>query len=563
MHERAGRILKVDLSSGASDFCASDPGFTADWLGGRGFGTALLADFAGGTAFLPEMPLIFATGALTGSGLPMSGLCTVTGCSPMTGGIITLSSGGQFSTQLGAAGIDALVIAGRSVLPVILEISPAEVKIRPADRLWGLSCHDVFDCLDSKGGVAAIGPAGESGVRYATIETRHGESFDRGGLGAVLGNKGVKAIHVTGGQSVCPVADQSGFEKARQDMMRLLRASPFLYGPFGIREKGSSAVVDLLFSRGMLPGRNFQKTLDAGVAMMFNSASVNNRFIPLGYGCADCQVACKRKDQEGLSLPDYDPLAAFGAILGTGSLDAAVDAVRSCQKLGLDPVSTAGTLACWSELSGEQISDDQLPVLLSAIAARTGVGELLSMGACEVALVLGDSSVAMAVKGLELPPYDPRASCGLALAYAVSPHGGTHLPAWPIASEVLRKPVPTDPASFDGKARIVAMAEEANAAMDCMVFCRYASAAIELEEAAALYTAASGESCTSGDLKGVGRKILQAERAFNSCNGISPSADGLPDRFFKESAGCLPALDRQAFSIELERYHNIRNGVRS
>jgi aldehyde:ferredoxin oxidoreductase len=201
--------------------------------------------------------------------------------------------------------------------------------------------------------------------------------------------------------------------------------------------------------------------------------------------------------------------------------------------------------------------------MLSAIAARTGVGELLSLGAFEVASALGNPSAAMVVKGLELPPYDPRASCGLALAYAVSPHGGTHLPAWPIASEVLRKPVPTDPETFDGKARIVAMAEESNAAMDSMVFCRYASSAIELEEVAALYAAISGESCSSGDLRGVGRKILDAEHAFNSSDGITGLADSLPDRFFTEPAGRLPALDRSAFNLELERYHNIRNGVRS
>ena len=165
----------------------------------------------------------------------------------------------------------------------------------------------------------------------------------------------------------------------------------------------------------------------------------------------------------------------------------------------------------------------------------------------------------MTVKGLELPPYDPRASTGLALAYATSPHGGSHLPAWPIASEILRKPVPTDRFSFDGKARVIAMFEDANAAVDCLSLCRFASAAVELEELAALLSAITGQGYSPADLIKTGRRTVQQERLFNQQCGFTAADDSLPQRFFTESANGLAPLDQQRFEQELAAYHRIRS----
>jgi len=244
--------------------------------------------------------------------------------------------------------------------------------------------------------------------------------------------------------------------------------------------------VDLLARGGMLPNKNFTAVF-SGEGL--NAAALQRHYAPSGYGCYDCPVACKRLTDDGLRLPEYDDLIALAGCCLQPNLTGLTAAWRTCSSLGLDPVSAAGSVAAWSEITGQSVTMEQLGSLLTSISSREGQGALLAQGAQRLAVTLGQPEAAMTVKGLELPPYDPRGACGLALAYAVSPHGGTHLDAWPLASEILRKPVPTDPASFDGKARLIALAEAGNAAMDSLALCRFASCAIELEECAAVLAA--------------------------------------------------------------------------
>jgi aldehyde:ferredoxin oxidoreductase len=196
--------------------------------------------------------------------------------------------------------------------------------------------------------------------------------------------------------------------------------------------------------------------------------------------------------------------------------------------------------------------------MLVEVAQRTGQGALVALGAASLADDLGQPEQAMTVKGMELPPYDPRASTGLALACAVAPHGASYLTAWPIASEILRKPVPTDRFSFDGKARVIAMAEDANAAADSLVLCRFACAAVELEEMAALLSAVTGEEYSPADLLAAGRRTVAQERAFNGSCGFSVIDDTLPERFFVEQANGLQPINHHRFEQEVAAYHRIR-----
>jgi len=552
-----GRIGRVDLGSG---HCWIEPlpdELRSGWLGGRGLGVALLKEYAGLDPFADQLPLVIAGGPLCASDTPMSSRCVLTGRSPLTGTIFSCSSGGPFAWQLRQAGLDALVFTGSSATPVQVSVTPAGISILPAHDLWGLPTDSVFARLAEVGAVAAIGPAGENGVVYASLETAAGEPFGRGGLGAVLGQRRLKAITIQGDGGRVPIADLAAFATARQDMQRLLLASPFVYGPFGIHQYGSLALVDPLAQRKMLPVRNFTALLPTNG---LNAAAVQHEYHPSGYGCYDCPVACKQVTADGLPLPDHDVLMALAGCCQLPHLDALVAAGRLCVQLGLDPISAAGSLAAWSEITATPIACRQLPALLSRIARREAEGELLAQGAERLACALGQPEAAMTVKGLELPPYDPRAATGLALAYAVAPHGGTHLDAWPLASEVLRKPVPTDPACFDGKARVIALAEAANAAMDSLVLCRFAACAVELEECAALLTAVTGEKYAAGNLLAIGERIIAAERSFNRANGFTAADDRLPERFFLHTAGTTKPLDRDRFIEELQRYQRIRSG---
>jgi aldehyde:ferredoxin oxidoreductase len=311
----------------------------------------------------------------------------------------------------------------------------------------------------------------------------------------------------------------------------------------------------------MVPGKNFSGF--SGTGVQWNASALRNRYATQKGGCYNCAVACKRLLPDGTALPDYEGLAAFGGLCGLEDPDKIIAACRSCSDLGLDPVSTGAVLAVWAEITGQELSHLSLVQLLKEISLRTaGHGELLSLGAVRLAEKLGQSKTAMTVKGLELPPYDPRASCGLALGYATSPHGASHLTAWPLASEILRKPLPTDRFSFEGKARIITMFEDANAAVDSLVLCRFACVAAELEEMAAVLSAVTGGGYRSADLLMCGRKTVAQERAFNQACGFSDVDDALPERFFAESANGLPPLDQQRFTQELGSYHRIRAAQR-
>ena len=248
---------------------------------------------------------------------------------------------------------------------------------------------------------------------------------------------------------------------------------------------------------------------------------------------------------------------------GISDLHAIVEANTLCHELGMDTISAAATLAVFGEARGRFPAADELAGLLGLIAARRGEGELLSLGSRRLAGELGRPELSMSVKSLELPAYDPRGAYGLALAYVTSNHGGCHLSAYPISHEILRKPVPTDRFSFSGKARIIKIAEDLNAAVDSLVACRFAFLGATLEEYAELLSAATGREFGPGALQSIGERIYLTERFYNCENGFSKRDDLLPERFFTEAGSAgegieVPPLDRARFDLELQKYYRIR-----
>jgi aldehyde:ferredoxin oxidoreductase len=197
------------------------------------------------------------------------------------------------------------------------------------------------------------------------------------------------------------------------------------------------------------------------------------------------------------------------------------------------------------------------------MAQRRGDGQLLALGSRRLAEKMGRPELSMSVKSLELPAYDPRGAYGMALAYCTSPRGGCHLRAYPISHEILRKPVPTDRFSFSGKARIISIAEDSNAAVDSLVACKFSFFGASLEEYAELLSAATGIGYSPQRLKEIGRRILLTERFYNCANGFSRTDDILPERFFSEAGSSgdgidIHPIDRQHFEEELDKYYRIR-----
>lgn len=561
MHGWTGKILKVDLTSGTVWREELPAVLLHAYLGGRGLGVRLLRDRFRLDPFDPAMPLIFAVGPLCGTAAPTAARLTVVSRSPLTGTVYDCSAGGRFAWRLKSVGVDALYVVGASERPVVLAISGESAELLPAADLWGKTVPETVRHLAPRGSVAAIGPAGENGVLYANIMMGEGNSVGRGGLGAVMGRKLLKAVVVDGGGVVTP-ADRDRFEHARQDVMRLFRASPVIYGELGISEYGTPALVDLMRQRRMAPTENFRKTFFAD-SVNYSGPAIRNDFRARKDGCYGCPIQCKKSTPAGEHLPEYETVSHFGALNGIASLSAIVKANTLCNDLGLDTISAAATLSAWGEWRGRFPYAAEITTLLADIAWRRGDGELLALGSRRMAESLGNPSLSMSVKSLELPAYDPRGAYGMALAYCTSNRGGCHLRAYPVSHEILRKPVATDRFSFSGKARIIKIAEDTNAAVDSLVACKFSFFGATLEEYAELLTATTGVEYTPQALKEIGERIYLTERFYNCTNGFAAADDRLPERFLTEPGSSgdgvdIPPIDRDRFLEELQKYYRIR-----
>ncbi|MGW8272549.1 MAG: aldehyde ferredoxin oxidoreductase family protein, partial [Thermodesulfovibrionales bacterium] len=556
-----GKALEIDLSNRKVTVLETPASLCQDFIGGRGFGVALLAPHITRSPQDPDMPLVLATGPLVGTEVPTSGRMSVVSRSPLTGTILDCSVGGKFGTELKRAGYDFVVVKGISEEWVTIRIVDRHVSIDAAVRLEGANVSEAREILGPAGADAVIGRAGERGVLFAGIVFDGHYLAGRGGLGAVMGAKRLKAVTVKGSGTI-GVHDPAMLRSAREEIMRLLRASPAVFGEFGLSEFGTSALVDLIHARYMEPTGNFRRTFFER-ASQYSGYSLRDRYRPRKTGCRGCPVLCKKIGAEGEIIPEYESVSHFGALNENGDAASIVEANRMCNEYGLDSISTASTLACYSEITGRTLSSRELLDHVGLIGERHGVGDELAEGSRKFASARGAHGLSMTVKGLELPAYDPRGSYGMALAYATSNRGGCHLRAYPISYEILRKPVAVDRFSFEGKARMVKISEDLNAIIDSLTACKFVFFAASLEEYATALNAVTGASHDVQSLLRIGESIWLLERHANSRNGFSRDDDTLPDRFFTEDGHIghgvhIRKISRVDFDAALSRYYRIR-----
>jgi aldehyde:ferredoxin oxidoreductase len=554
-------LLFVDLSSGRTRREEIPPGILRDYLGGRGLGARLLRGRQGLPPCDPASPIVFAAGPLCGTGAPAASRLGIVCRSPLTGTVCHADAGGGFAGRRGAAGLLAILVEGKSPRPVSVVVTPSREEIVPADALWGAGAVDTVQAMSGHGSVAAVGPAGENGVLFAGILVDRGNVSGRGGPGAVMGSKNLKAVAVDGDLPV-PVADPARVKRARADVIRLFRASPALFGDLGIGEYGTPALIDLARQRRMSPTENFRLTVFEG-SSAYSGPAIRKAFPSKRDYCPGCPVGCGRIGPAGKPLPEFDAASHFGALNGIRSLEAVVLANDVCNEMGMDPVSAAATLAAWGEARGRFASPGELIRLLRDTALRRGEGLLLADGSRRAMEALGRPELSMSVKSMELPAFDPRGAYGTALMYCTSNHGGGHLPACPLPHEVLRKPAPADRFTFSGKARLVRNAEDAFAAADSLGVCRFALLGASLEEYAELLWGAAGEPRGAAELAAAGERVHLLERSYNAENGFTRKDDALPARFFEEGGSSgegfdVPPIDRARFEEELTKYYRIR-----
>ena len=561
-----GSVLHVDLTSGGVQIENPEPSLYQRCIGGKGLAGAYLAPHVRKRWDDPEMPLLLFTGPLVGTPAPTSGRMVMMSRSPLTGTVGDASVGGTLGLQLKRAGLDGVVITGRSETWRGLRIRDGEVRLVDASEVVGKQVSEVVDELSAgadgqRAATAVIGPAAEQGVRFANIVVDRHFFAGRNGLGLVMASKRLKFISVKGTGKVS-IHDRAELDAAGTEIQRLASASPVLLGGLGITRYGTAALYDLMHSRRMMPTDNFRLTWLAPAAGL-NAWSFHDRFGAHKAGCAGCRVMCKKRADDGRMLPEFETMSHFSALLGNTDPETVMAANHLCGEAGMDTISAGVTLACYTELRGRPLASGEIISLLQDIVAGRGEGGALMQGAARYAASMNAPDAAIAVKGQELPAYDPRGACGMALAYVTSTRGGCHLRAYPIAQEILRKPVAIDRFTFSGKARIIKISEDANAAVDSLTACKFMFFAASLEEYARAYTGVTGVTISGQELMRAGERTYYLERIMNAANGFTAADDDLPERFFTTPGTSgdgieIPALDRDAFLDARARYYRIR-----
>lgn len=541
-----GVLLFVDLGAQTWRTEPLDPGMARAFIGGRGFGARLLYDLvpARTDPLSPASPLIFATGPLTGTKAPTSGRFSLTGRSPLTGTVLDTNCGGPFGVRLKSAGYDALVVTGAAEKPTVLEVDADGVRFTPAADLVG---HEVGEStaklLEGRrlASAAVIGSAGERLVKLATIMVDGKRALGRGGMGAVMGSKNLKAIVAQGTDTRPSVARPDDLDFFLYEVKKTLAANPVT--STALPEFGTAMLVNVLGKRGLMPPPNYRYPAP-DFSETLSGEHLAAEHLVRRSGCWGCPIVCGRQTRttaaEGHG-PEYETIWALGANLGVDRLESVVELGYLCNDLGLDTISVGGTLAAAIELA-EGGAD--LPVragdvasieaAIRALAVREGIGDLLAEGSRALAEAFGAPGVAMQVKGLELPAYDPRGMQGQGLGYATSNRGGCHLRGNMLGFEVLGTPKLVPRGASGGKAGLLIVAQHLGAALDSLSLCKFSSFALSEEHYARLYSAVTGLDMGGQELLLAGERIWNLERLYNLREGFTAADDRLPTRLLEE-----------------------------
>lgn len=541
-----GRALIVDVSGcgATSTTLELDERVLRAYLGGVGLGTWLLHRLAppGGDPLAPQSPLAFVFSPLVGTPLTTSAKFAVVAKSPLTGMITDALASSQFAISGKLTGHDAIVVRGRANELSVLLVDSSGVRLEPAPELAGLPAAEAETAVRERFGrgwrTAAIGPAGECGVRYATI-SHDGRHAGRGGLGAVLGAKNIKAVLVKAGTRV-DVADPPAVLTVARD----LRERSFGPATAKYRELGTLANLLAFNAVSTLPTRNFTAATFEGAPRLAAEELHELRGVARN-SCASCSIGCEHiysRKGGGRQRMEYENVFALGPLCGVSDPDDVFAASARCDELGIDTISAGGTIAWAMECAERGLIDEPwlrfgdgtaLLKALDLIGARSpGLGELLASGSRRAAGVVGQGSLDFApqVKGLELPGYEPRSLQAMALGLAVNARGADHNRSGAYEADLS--------GSLDrlaGGAAHVAAAigtEDRAAVMDSMILCKFLRGVFTepFEEWAALLAPVTGWDVDATELQAVARRIVLAKRVFNLREGATAADDTLPPR---------------------------------
>jgi len=525
------------------------------FIGGRGLGARLLWDLVGPDVdpLSTENVLIFTNGPLTGTGYQTSNRFSVTTKSPLTGTILDANSGGFWGMQFKKAGYDVMIIRGKIEKPVWIEIKNSEIQFHDATKLWGMRVFAVTERLgqsNNKRNVLCIGPAGENLSRMAAIMNDRERALARGGPGAVMGSKNLKAV-VVEGKDHPSIEDPERFKFMLYETRKLLAASPLTSQ--ALPEFGTVVLMNIMNNIGALATRNHQQTQFEG-ADAISGEELTEKYLVKNAACWACPIGFTRISRtekvEGEG-PEFESTWAFGAQCGIDDLPAIIEANTLCNDLGLDTISAGSTIACAMELSEKGYLDsdlrfgraDQLAPTLEAMAYRRDIGADLADGSFRLVTKYGHPELSMSAKGLEFPAYDPRGMQGQGLLYATSNRGGCHMRGNMVGLEVLGLPKLIDRFQVQGKSSFVILHQNSNAAIDSLVLCKFTNMGVSDEYFARVLSAVTGIPYATGDMIKVGERVWNLERLYNLREGFNRKDDTLPLRLLNEAPADGPSQD--------------------
>ena len=570
-----GQALVVDASAGTAHTLPLPDELLRAYIGGAGLGAWLMHRLAppGADPLSPAAPLAFVFSPLVGTPLTTSAKFAVVAKSPLTGMLNDALSSSHFAISGKLTGHDAIVVHGARDRPSVLLVNGAGARFTEAADLGGLSAAEAETRLRERLGrgwrVAAIGPAGERGVRYATI-SHDGRHAGRGGLGAVLGAKRIKAVAVRAATKVAPAHPEAVLAAARD-----LRARSFGPATAKYRELGTLANLLAFNAINTLPTRNFQAATFAEAPRLAAEDLAGMRQVARN-SCASCTIGCEHiySARGGKKMRvEYENVFALGPMCGVSDPDAVLTASGRCDELGLDTISAGGTIAWAMECAERGLIDapwlrfgdaDALLRALDEIGERRGLGELLAEGSRRAAERIGGGSAAFAphVKGMEMPGYEPRTLQAMALGLAVNARGADHN-----RSGAYEADLSGDHDRLEGGEPHVAAAietEDRAAVMDSLILCKFLRGVFTdpFAEWAALLSAVTGWDVNGAELRRTARRIVLAKRVFNIREGWRPEDDWLPERLLSEplqlSSGRVATLTPQRLRRMIDAYYAAR-----
>jgi aldehyde:ferredoxin oxidoreductase len=594
----SNRILEIDLKSEhMREFQVADNDRKL-YLGAKGLGLKLLFERLrpGIDPLGADNYLAFMMGVLMGTGAPCSGRFAAITKSPLTGIMLTSSCGGPFGMAYKTAGYDGLLITGKSEKPIVLEIDSNGVKFQDAAHLWGRDTIETQRALSSnrKTGVLAIGPAGENRVRYANIAS--GQRFlGRGGMGAVMGAKNLKAIVAHGGDYRILPHKPDKFKAVCKKATQYIKANKYTGDLY--RNYGTNANTRPCNEAGLIPVNNFRRGSDKR-AENISGQAIQKKYSTSFDTCQPCTILCGHKgtypDGSEQHIPEYESVNLLGPNLGIFDTDRITEFNDICGRMGLDTISSGVTLSYIMEAGGKGLIETDLKFgspegiadTLLKIAQRRDQGDELANGTRWLSQKYGGREFAINVKGLELAAYDPRGSWGQGLAYAVANRGGCHLSAYLIGLEIYFKLL--NPYKAGAKAEFTKLFESASCGINSLQTCEFTAYAYTIESPLAKYTpdpilsvvmqylprvatklvdfsiyadlfeAVSGIAMSTAEFLEAGDRIHVLERHMNCREGISRKDDTLPDRFLKE--GREEDLHKRTVPLEkmLDKYYRLR-----